>query len=169
MAHRNYACPSFKVERDRHAPDAMRQRAERFAAGNLAFERAMHPSLNHTVRPPAVDATFTWHVVPADGFFKGRVYSDGSRLDGPTPLLARNGWAFVVLNEANEIIASASGIPPDWVEDIPGTEAWALTQAAYHAEPGCTFFVDCEPCVKAVHAGRCSAVPTTSPSRVSTS
>ena len=37
--------------------------------------------------------------------------------------------------------------------DIPGTEAWALTQAAIHAEPGCTFFVDCEPCVKAFHAG----------------
>jgi len=76
--------------------------------------------LDHTVQPPAVDATFAWLVAPANGFFRGRVYSDGSRLDGPTPLLARNGWAFVVLNEADEIIAAASGIPPDWVEDIPG-------------------------------------------------
>ena len=60
-------------------------------------------------------------------------------------LLARNGWAFVVLNEAGEICASASGVPPDWVEDIPATEAWALTQAATFALPGCQFFVDCDP------------------------
>ena len=45
------------------------------------------------------------------------------------------------------------GCLPGWVEDIPGTEAWALAQAAMHAELGCTFFVDCEPCVKAVHDG----------------
>ena len=119
MAHRNYACPALKAERALHAPDALLQRAGRFAAGNLAFERGLHPSLNHTVRPPAVDATFTWHVIPPNGLFRGRVYSDGSRLDGPTALLARNGGAFVVLNEADEIIASASGIPPDWVDDIP--------------------------------------------------
>jgi len=113
----------------------MRQRANRFAKGNLAFERALHPSIDHIVQPPAKDATFHWHVFPAGGSFQGRVYSDGSRLDGPTPLLARNGWAFVVLNEANEIIAEASGVPPDWIEDIPATEAWALTQAASHAMP----------------------------------
>ena len=153
MAHRNYLCPSLNTERLAHAPNAMRQRAANFAAGNLAFERAIHPSINHTVDPPATDASFTWIVFPTTVFFCGRVYTDGSRLDGPTPLLARNGWAFVVLNEADEIIASAHGVPPNWVDDIPGTEAWALTQAGYYAEPGCTFFVDCEPCVKAFHAG----------------
>ena len=133
MAHRNYACPALEAERIVHAPVAMRQRAGRSAEGNLAFERAMHPSLDHLVPLPAKDATFTWHIAPPDGYFVGRVYSDGSRLDGPTPLLARNGWAFVVLDDDDRIIASASGIPPDWVEDIPGTEAWALTQAAMHA------------------------------------
>ena len=131
----------------------MRQRAANFAAGNLAFERAIHPSIDHTVKPPATDASFTWIVPPANGFFRGRVYSDGSRLDGPTPLLARNGWAFVVVDSGGETIASASGAPPDWIEDIPATEAWALTQAGMRAEPGCQFFVDCEPCVDAFHAG----------------
>ena len=150
LAHRNYICPSLEGERIIHAPNAMRQRADRFAKGNLAFARALHPSIDRIVPPPAVDATFTWHVAPLGGYFVGRVYSDGSRLDGPTPLL---GWAFVVLGDDNSIIASAFGVPPDWVEDIPGTEAWALTEAAIYALPGCTFFVDCEPCVKAVHAG----------------
>ena len=37
--------------------------------------------------------------------------------------------------------------------DIPGTEAWALYQAASLAEPGCEYFVDCEPAVKAMHQG----------------
>ena len=83
----------------------------------------------------------------------GRTYSDGSRLDGPMALLARNGWAFVAVNDDDEIFAIAYGLPPEWIEDIPGTEAWALLQAASLALPGTTFFVDCQPCVDAVHKG----------------
>ena len=49
MAHRNYSCPALNTERAAHAPDALRQRAARSAVGNLAFERAIHPSLDHTV------------------------------------------------------------------------------------------------------------------------
>ena len=56
-------------------------------------------------------------------------------------------------DDLDNIIAIASGIPPDWVEDIPATEAWALMQAAMYAEPGSTFMVDCKPCVDAVHKG----------------
>ena len=87
------------------------------------------------------------------GTFLGKVYTDGSRLDGPSPLLPRNGWGFVVRNDDNVVIASASGLPPGWVDDIPGTEAWALAQAAMHAELGCVSFVDCKPCVDAFHDG----------------
>jgi len=123
------------------------------ASGNLAYERGLLPSIAHTVPPPAEEATFHWSVRPPGGMFLGRVYSDGSRLDGPTSLLARNGWAFVVLNDDDETVASASGLPPAWVDNIPGTEAWALSQAGQLALPGTTFFVDCQPCVDAFHAG----------------
>ena len=82
------------------------------------------------------------------------MYSDGSRLDGPSQLLARNGWAFVAFDSAGQMIAAANGVTPRWIDDIPGVEAWALTQAAIRAEPGCEYRVDCEPCVKAVHRGR---------------
>ena len=58
-----------------------------------------------------------------------------------------------MLDEDGIVIAAASGLPPDWVEDIRGTETWALAQAARHAEPGCRYFVDCQPCVDAFHAG----------------
>ena len=105
-------CPSLGGERIIHAPNAMRQRADRFAKGNLAFERALHPSIDHIVPPPAVDATFTWHVAPLGGYFVGRVYSDGSRLDGPTSLLARNGWAFVVRGDDNSILHPRLVYPP---------------------------------------------------------
>ena len=109
------------------------------------IERALTKTIADIVPPPAKDATFRWILKPPGGTFRGKVYSDGSRLDGPTRLLARNGWAFVVIDDDGVVIAAASGIPPDWVEDIPGTEAWALTQAGMCAEPGCTFDVDCEP------------------------
>ena len=135
LAHRNYACPALEAERVKFAPWEMRNRARRFAEGDPAFERALHPAVDHTVPPPHKEATFRWHTAPPEGTFQGRVYSDGSRLDGPSNLLARNGWAFVVLDDSDQIIASASGIPPDWIVDIPGTEAWALTQAARHALP----------------------------------
>ena len=99
------------------------------------MERALAPSIAHIVKPPSANATFNWILRPKNGRFRGRVYSDGSRLDGPSALLARNGWAFVVVDDLNNIIALASGLPTDWIDDIPGTEAWAMLQAAIFAEP----------------------------------
>ena len=113
------------------------------------------PGMSHIVPPPIKTATFHWALEPPGGVSWGRVYTDGSRLDGPTALLARNGWAFVAVNEADEIFAIAYGVPPDWIEDIPGTEAWALLQAASLALPGTTFMVDCQPCVDTVHKRSC--------------
>ena len=53
--------------------------------------------------------------------------------------LARLGWAFVALDAEDKIAAIARGIPPKWIHDIPGAEAWALCQAGSAAEPGSTF------------------------------
>ena len=73
--------------------------------------------------PPAKDDTFKWILCTSGGTFCGNVYSDGPRLDGPTQLLARNDWAFVVIDFDGNLIAATSGIPPDRIEDIPTTEA----------------------------------------------
>jgi hypothetical protein len=136
----------------------MRYRAARAGQrGNVIFERALFPSVAGKIPPPAVEATFQWILCPSDGFLSGTIYSDGSRLDGPSPLLARNGWAFVAVDSDGTILAAASGLTPDWVEDIPGAEAWAVLQAALVAEPGCRYKVDCEPCVKAFHGGLAAA------------
>ena len=156
LRHRIWACKTQKEERMECAPLTMRLQANAMSThvGDAAFDRALFPSLALIVLPPAEHDTFAWLLRPEGGTFKGRVYSDGSRLDGPSDLLARNGWAFVVIDEVGETIAAAQGIPPRWIEDIPGTEAWAVLQAASRAEPGCTYRVDCEPCVNAIHRGK---------------
>eukprot|EP00929_Paragymnodinium_shiwhaense_P102607 TRINITY_DN65803_c0_g1_i3.p1 TRINITY_DN65803_c0_g1~~TRINITY_DN65803_c0_g1_i3.p1 ORF type:complete len:967 (+),score=210.69 TRINITY_DN65803_c0_g1_i3:52-2952(+) len=53
-----------------------------------------------------------------------------------------------------EVVAAAHGVPPAWIDDIPGAEAWAVFQAASRAEPGSQYRVDCKPCVDAFHKGR---------------
>ena len=112
------------------------------------FRHWMPPPHTHTV-----EATFTWVQRPSNGAYMGRIYTDGSRIDGSDSRTGRSGLAFVVLDEAGAIIARACGVPPEWIDDIPGTEAWALLQAATGAEPVCVVFCDCQPCVKAAHAG----------------
>jgi len=106
------------------------------------------------MRKKAQHATFHWVVKPEDGIIQGTIYTDGSALDGPSPGLMRCGLAFVAVDSEGNITASAYGLPPPWIDDIGGAEAWALLQAGMRALPGgCTFKVDCEPCVKAVKDG----------------
>ena len=99
--------------------------------------------------------TFQWSVRPAfDLPFGARIFTDGSLLDGGWDGCQALGWAFVVLNSHNHVTAVARGVPPHYVEDIPGAEAWALLEAATVALPGSSFYSDRRPCVDAVHAGR---------------
>ena len=98
--------------------------------------------------------SFIWSLRPPGGTYRGTIYTDGSRIDGLDPRTGRNGWAFVVVDEQGRTVARAYGVPPPWIDDIPGAEAWALVQAATVAEPGCRVVSDCQPCVDAVHRGR---------------
>ena len=59
---------------------------------------------------------------------EGHVYPDGSLLDGIVPELAHTGWACVVLGEDGTVVAAAYGVPPPWIKEIGGAEAWALYQ-----------------------------------------
>ena len=60
----------------------------------------------------------------------------------------------VGIDDHGRKVVEARGIPPGWVHDIPGAEAWALYQAGTIAEPGSVFKSDCKPCVDAVHNGQ---------------
>ena len=156
LTHRIWQCSTTKPIRDLQAPqDTLALiHAGRHSHNLVRYERAIFPSLAYTIPPPSEDPTFTWVLRPQGGTFLGTIYSDGSRLDGHNPMLARNGWAFVVINAEGEIIAKAQGVPPNWITDIPGTEAWAILQAAMLAEPGCQYRIDCKPCVDAIHWGK---------------
>lgn len=122
-------------------------------SGAQAFERGIFLAIDSSIPSPTREAAFVCVFRPLNSMYKERIYTDGSRIDGTDPRKGRNGWAFVVLNHTGRIIAKACGVAPDWVDDIPGAGAWALLQAATGAEPGCTVFCACQPCVRAVHAG----------------
>ena len=162
LMHRVCSCPAHREDRARHAPDDIRFRQPR-QQDLAAFTRALFPSVEQLVPLPAAEASFEWLVRPTGGTVRARFYTDGSRLDGPSALLARNGWAFVAVDAQGAVVASARGLPPRWVDDIPGTEAWALLQAAMVAEPGSDFRLDCEPCVDALGRGRAWATSAARP------
>ena len=88
------------------------------------------------------------------GWFEGTVYPDGSIQDGKYAELARAGWGFVVIADDGRLVAAASGVPPEWIVDIGGAEAWAIYQAAMFAVPGrCRYISDSLTTVRALQAG----------------
>ena len=112
----------------------------------------------------AKEATFRWVVEPPYGMLEGIAYSDGSFLDGPIPELARGGWAFAVLNNDGAIVAPAYGVPPPWIRDIGGAEAWAVLQVGLRAVPGkVKYMIDCQPCVFMIHGGATAATTANRP------
>ncbi len=162
LAHRVCSCPAPSAARVAYAPEEVR-RGPRRPEDVAAFMRALVPALDHDVPSPSPAATFTWVLCPPGGTVRARFFADGSRLDGPSSLLARNGWVFVAIDESGDVVAHARGVPPSWIVDIPGTEAWALLQAATVAEPGSEFRLDCKPCLDAIEWGPSCATSATRP------
>ena len=161
LQHRVCECPVIQHHRDRLGPTLM----GRFQRGCIpepiqeAFSTALFPLPRLVVHnTPPSDGSFDWvHNEGTGQFVKGRIYTDASRIDDDHPDALRLGWAFVVLDSLNHVTAVARGVPPHFVDDIPGAEAWALLQAATVALPGSTFYSDCKSCVDAVKAGRTAA------------
>jgi len=122
--------------------------------GHPAWERGL------SVRPPLPKRrqskveTFNWYVKPAALPLQGDVYPDGSYLDGIVKETGRCGWAFVVIGDGGTITAAAYGVPPPWIQDIGGAEAWATYQAMLVTIPSmCRFWPDCLPVHLAVQKG----------------
>ena len=119
-----------------------------------AHERALFPSVRHIIPKRIVQDTFEWVIQPSELPVYGKVYTDGSRIDAEIdPEVARLGWSAVVVDDSGRTIASAKGIPPEWIVDIPGAEAWAILQGTGMVMPGSPFRVDCKPCIDAIHRG----------------
>ena len=122
--------------------------------GHPAWERGLE------VRPPMPKRrqsqieTLNWHVKPVSVPVIGQVYPDGSYLDGLVPETGRCGWAFVIIGTEGEVVAAAYGVPPPWIKDIGGAEAWALYQSLLVTIPiQCRYWPDCLPVHIAVQKG----------------
>ena len=85
------------------------------------------------------------------------IYTDGSMIDGPSTLTGRVGYGLVAINNDGEVTAKAFGTPPQWIDSVPGAEAWALLEALRNSVPGCRIRSDCESVVKRFKNGRKAA------------
>ena len=94
----------------------------------------------------------------------GNFYTGGSRcFDEYGFECTRLGWAFVLVDDAGHVIASANGVPPPWVTDIPASEAWALLQAASVAHPSARYISDCKTVVDTLHGPMADATAASRP------
>ena len=148
--HRIMACPRVRSNCVAKRPNLEKIfQLDPVGPGDVRIERGLFSWNSKALTKPHAEGTFHWVVEPTTSLLRGVVYPDGSWLDGPGPL-ARGGLAFVVTDVLGEVLAIARGLPPDWVTDIPGCEAWAVLQAAALAQPGqIEFMSDCQPCIKA--------------------
>jgi len=73
------------------------------------------------------------------------VFTDGSRLDSDLPKEHQSfGWAFVVFDPEGNLVVSAYGTPPKWVDNIQGCELWAVRMALQHATFPERLYTDCD-------------------------
>ncbi len=120
-----------------------------------AVTRVLVPAPRVARFVPPADGTMQWHVQLVDGQSDPTWtwYTDASAIDTYSEETRRLGWAFAAYNRDGECVASASGVPPPWVEDNSGAEAWALAMAASCACPGATFMTDSLVTVDAIRRG----------------
>ena len=159
LGHRSVECVCHQDLRRAHAPhDVLACCGDSASIGdNLHWvTRALQATCAYIVPPPKQDATFMWVTRPEEGLLQPcwTVYTDGSMLDGPTPLLRRTGWAFVALDEVGRVQASACGVPPAWISTIFGAETWAVLQAVSHAMGDAILRIDCKAAADVLLQGR---------------
>jgi ribonuclease HI len=161
-------CPCHDDLRRQHAPLQLQTYSsmpDSVGADVLWVTRALQPTKAYLVPPPHDEPTFAWVLEPFGGVVASEwtVYTDGSLLDGPTPLLRRTGWAFVAIDREGVIRASAHGVPPGWICTIFGAETWAVLQAVTHSQGDAILRIDCKAAVDVLLAGREKAI---SPRRI---
>jgi len=158
LAHRCAECFCLKGLRQTAAPpDVIRHERDPGASPvkTAWITRALQPTLAYSVPPPAAAASFRWMVPPVGGLLhhSWTVYTDGSMLDGPLPLIRRTGWAFVALDDDGKVCAIARGVPPPWISTIFGAEVWAILQAVVVAPALGPIRIDCKAAVDLLRIG----------------
>ena len=88
------------------------------------------PHILSSVPPhPPPDGTLQWHIQAEGGLdCEMTVYIDGSGQLTNLPGIARFGYAITAISAQGQLVALASGVPPEWVTDSGAAEIWAFLQ-----------------------------------------
>ena len=153
----HHRCWSGKCLKDlrkgKAPPEDVRTASSVEVAGNPAWERALAPRPPLPKRGRAKHETFHWKVKPRSLPVTGRVYPDGSMLDGIAPELAREGWGVAVLDDDGNVLAAAYGIPPPWLRGIESVGV--VPRFAHDHPPAGHVLARLPPCGAAHLAGTC--------------
>ena len=135
--------------------DAARQ--ELLATRGVAALRLVAP-------PPPEGDTFSWVRAPRHGLpDDARWYIDGSLFDGAWDFARRTGFGVVVVSSRGDLLAYGCGVPPAWVKDAAGAEAWALAQVLKVSGEVPDVITDCLNLVLVLAAGRARAIDAMAP------
>ena len=128
--HRIWECAVTKQQRQRLVSPLLRHAYQRACTNGTAdlavWTRGFMPTQQAVRIAEEHCESFRWIVQPVDGWINGRIYTDGSMIDGPPcvdGLRRRLGWSIVALDSDGNITASACGTPAIWID---GAELWAF-------------------------------------------
>jgi len=117
--------------------------------------------------PPKAGSPHGWlrwlRPVPPDYRGTGTWYIDGSLMDGPDVLTARCGFAMALVSDTGDLLATAHGAPPPWVDSAAASEAWAYLNVLQTCPETPAVVTDCEAILTTVAAGRRSACAASRP------
>ena len=108
--------------------------------------------------------SFHWIRSPQDDIpLDAKWYIDGSMFDASRGFAKRTGFGVVVISVTGDLLAYGNGIPPNWIQDAAGAEAWAFASILRL----CPFLpdttTDCLNIVQAVTGGCAAATSASSP------
>ena len=118
-----------------------------------------------TPKPPDGD-TFEWlHSSTADIPLDATWFIDGSMFDGihDFGIRRRTGFAIVIVSAQHDLLACGRGMPPNWVKDAAGAEAWAFAVMLRMCPTVPRTTTDCLNIVKTIAGGRGKATAASSP------
>ena len=118
---------------------------------HLVLTRCLYPAPSIPVRGEECFDTFEWvRQVAVDFLDTGippgcLIFTDGSLMDCKLPPECFSlGWAFCVIKTNGDIVASARGVPPRWVNTIQGAELWAVRMALMRVSFPEGLYTDCD-------------------------